>query len=107
MDLRRISGIVLIVFAVALAIEYFNIFTLPFPTFMIASLILVVHQGYALIRNITSGGIKFMGVFIPLLFSLLGLMYFIPLPYIPSTVISNLKIVVGLVLLLEGLYSMH
>ena len=108
MDLRRISGLVMIFLAVALALEYFNIFTLGLPFFMLGALILVIHQGWALIRNVTSTGFKApFGVIIPLIFASAGLLYFFPIPFFPSIIISNLKILIAAFLFTEGLYSLH
>ena len=52
MDIRRIAGIVQIILAVLLALEYFKIFSLGLPLLMLGALILVLYQGWALVRNI-------------------------------------------------------
>jgi len=108
MDIRRITALVLIILAVLLALEYFNIFTSGLPFLMFGALILIIHQGWALIRNITSTGFKApMGFIIPLIFAGTGLLYFFPLPFIPSFILSNLKILIAAFLFTEGLYSLH
>lgn len=107
MDIRRIAGIVQIILAVMIALEYFKIFSLGLPFTMLGALILIIYQGWALIRNVTSSGFRIMGIAIPLIFALTGLMYFFPLSFIPNIIISNLKILIACFLFTEGLYSMH
>ncbi len=108
MDIRRIAGLVQILLAVLIALEYFNIFTLGLPLITLGALILIIYQGWALIRNLSSTGFKApMGFIIPIIFGGTGLLYFFPLAFIPNVIISNLKILIAAFLFTEGLYSIH
>lgn len=108
MDIRRIAGLVQILLAVLLALEYFKIFTLGLPLMTLGALTLIIYQGWALVRNITSTGFSApFGIIIPLIFASAGLLYFFSIPFVPSIIISNLKIIIAAFLFTEGLYSMH
>ncbi len=108
MDIRRITGLVQIILAIILALEYFNLFTSGLPFLALGALVLILYQGWALIRNLTSTGFKApMGFIIPIIFAGTGLLYFFPFSFIPSIILSNLKILIAAFLFTEGLYSMH
>jgi len=109
MAFAQITGIIIILFGISIGLVHFNLISstvLGFNIVTIGILFFMLHEAYALIRNLSSDTNKIISVGVPLLFILIAGSNFIR-PYLPGLIASNLTLIITILMIVEGLYRLH
>jgi hypothetical protein len=107
--LREIFGIVIIIGGTALGIEYFTSFVFPsagMPLIKICALLLFGHQLIALFGNIRSEDGTMFSTMVPVLFMIVAVGAFFS-PSFPEIISKNTALITAILMIVEGLYSLH
>ena len=109
MVFARITGIVIILFGALIGLNYFNIIPttiLGYDFIMIGIILFIVHEAYALIRNLMGGTNKIVGLGVPLVFMIIAGAYFIR-QNLPKAIALTIPLITSALMLAEGLYRLH
>ena len=104
-----ITGLVTILFGIFIGISHFGF--LPdtifgFNIVTIGIIVFIIHELFALFKNMSSDGNKIISAGVPLLFTILAASYFIR-SYLPGLLAANIQLIIAVLMVAEGLYRLH
>ena len=104
----KVIGISSVIAGIIVLLEYFKVYSLglPFDVYFIAAGLLAFVQILSLIMNFGSYEINKMSIIIPLVLLLPAIAFFADY-YLVLGFGEAINLIVGLVLILEGLYMLH
>jgi len=109
MVFARITGIIIILFGIFIGLTYFKIISntlFGYNFVMIGIILFIIHEAYALIRNLLGGTNKIIGIGVPLIFIIIAGSYFIK-ENLPEAIVSTIPLITAALMIAEGLYRLH
>jgi hypothetical protein len=109
MVFARITGIVIILFSILIGMIHFNFLSdvlFGLNIVFIGIFLFIADQVFAMVKNFAHSENKFISLGVPIIFILIVSTYFIS-SFLPDSISVNIKLIVAVLMLAEGLYRLH